>query len=123
MPVKARHFDVADDEAAPITFDYRGVTYRCRGSAPALPILRGMRAQMSDGLDEATMQRVGVEFLEAIFEDGELDRILKTGITIEKLMQIAERVMALYSGEDAAGEAEPPTTGDASSATSSSTST
>lgn len=119
---QARHFEVADEEAAPITFDYKGETYRCRGATPALPVLRGMRALIG-GLNDDAAMKIGMDLMEAVFEAGELERILATGISVERLTRIVERVLAIYNGEPPAGESAPPATGADSSAASSTTST
>lgn len=107
-----RHFDLGHDEVEPVTFTYKGVVYRCRGEAPALPVLKGIRAALRGEEDQEATDALVLEVVEAIFEDGELDRLLKTGITMDKLWEISRRWGAILRGEDAEGEAIPPTTGE-----------
>jgi len=109
MPV--RSFDVADEEGEPIVLTYRSQQYRCRGHAPALPVLRGMRAQLDGELDEDASTEMVLEVVGAIFEDGELDRILRAGISMDKLWEISRKWGAILRGEVAEGEAMPPATG------------
>lgn len=110
MP-NARHFDLAAEEAKPITFSYKGEVYRLRGHTPALPVLHGMRAKLDGTEDEDVSEAYALEFLGAIFEDGELDRILRTGISQDKLFEIVRRAGAILRSEADEGEAMPPTTG------------
>ena len=116
--MRPRHFEVAVDEAEeqPVTFDYRGETYHCRGAMPALPLLKGICAQ---GNGEA-MAQISMEALDAMFEPGELDRLLATGISESTLRGIVQKVMGIYNGEEPdAGEGVPPATGADNSAPSS----
>jgi len=108
-----RHFDAGAEEGEPITFTWKGSVYRCRGSAPALPLLRGMRAYLDGELDREAEAATILELMEAVFEDGELDRILKTGISLGKLQGIVRRVYSIQQGDDGDGEGEavPPRTG------------
>lgn len=109
--MSGRHFDVAAEEAEPVILTWKGETYRCRGVAPALPVLKGMRAQLQGELGQEASDALVLEVVESIFEDGELDRILRTGISMDKLWEISRRWGAILRGEDAEGEARPPDTG------------
>lgn len=106
-----RAFSVAEEEGEPIVLTYRGQQYRCRGHAPALPVLRGMRAQLDRDLDEDASNEMVLEVIGSIFEDGELDRLLRTGISMDKLWEISRTWGAVLRGEDPEGEARPPETG------------
>ena len=121
----ARHFEVAERESEPVTFGYRGDIFRCRGEAPALPVLRGMKARLDGGLDEEAQASVILELLDAVFEEGELDRFLRKGASLQALFDVAGKVMSIYNGEDVIeGESLPPGSGaTTNSASSSSAST
>ena len=109
----ARHFEVADEESEPITFGYRGKVYRLRGKTPALVILRGLKARLNGETDRDALDSETLEMLEVVFEEGELERLLKTGITTATVFDIASRALSIYNGQepDDEGEAPPPEPG------------
>lgn len=105
-------FDAGFEE--PLTVAVRGETYRMVGKTPALLVLRGLRAELAGELNQEAGPSLVLEALEASFEPGELDRLLKTGISFEALMGILAWARRRWAGipEDTEGEAGPPQTGD-----------
>ena len=81
---------------------------------PALLILKGLKAQRDGTADQDATSSDVLEALEAAFQPGELDRLLKTGIDFEHLVGIYTWAQRRWSGspEPEAGEAQPPATGE-----------
>jgi hypothetical protein len=100
MENRYRDFDAFEKERQqiPVTFTMRGQRFELPADLPALALIRIVRLQAESSADAAVTAKMTLELLALIFPEGELDRLLATGLSAKDLGKVLEWLVSQYLG-------------------------
>ena len=100
-----KDFDTAISEAEkePVTFKCGGQSFTLPSELPAIVAVKAIRLKKEYGSEAAIPEAEQLDMALAIFGAESLDKLLATGISVDKLGDILQWAIAVYSGAEPEG--------------------